>query len=343
MAFKVGGVVAVDDDNNLSAALDKYIVSDTLEFEVPKPFQFQGTTSGYSSGGNAASPASWSDVIDKFPFSTDTNAADVGNLSQGRNSVSGQSSTESGYTSGGAAPPATPPTLANTIDKFPFSADANATDVGDLSQARNGTAGQSSAASGYVSGGLSPVASPIRVNTIDKFPFSADANATDVGDLTQGRSSIPAGQSSTEYGYTSGGISGPPNIYETTIDKFPFSVDANATDVGDLTQGRSESGGQSSAESGYNSGGFFSPPSAYLNTIDKFPFAADANATDVGDLIQARAVGADQSSAESGYSSGGTAPSYNNTIDKFPFASDANATDVGDLTQSRRFAAGQQV
>ena len=39
---------------------------------------------------------------------------------------------------------------------------------------------------GYASGGQT-------VNTIDKFPFSADANATDVGDLTVARHS-PAGQ-----------------------------------------------------------------------------------------------------------------------------------------------------
>jgi hypothetical protein len=51
--------------------------------------------------------------------------------------VAGQSSTSSGYTSGGASP-----TLVNTIDKFPFAADGNATDVGDLTQSRHRAAGQ---------------------------------------------------------------------------------------------------------------------------------------------------------------------------------------------------------
>jgi hypothetical protein len=32
--------------------------------------------------------------------------------------------------------------ISNTIDKFPFSADTNASDVGDLTQARAGAAGQ---------------------------------------------------------------------------------------------------------------------------------------------------------------------------------------------------------
>ena len=42
----------------------------------------------------------------------------------------------SGYSSGGE------PGLVNTIDKFPFSADGNATDVCDLTQERYGLTGQ---------------------------------------------------------------------------------------------------------------------------------------------------------------------------------------------------------
>ena len=44
-----------------------------------------------------------------------------------------------GYSSGGL-PPAT--ATVDTIDKFPFASDANATDVGDLTVARYGATGQ---------------------------------------------------------------------------------------------------------------------------------------------------------------------------------------------------------
>ena len=50
----------------------------------------------------------------------------------------------------------------------------------------NGTTFQSSTASGYSSGGELAAAE----TTIDKFPFASDANATDVGDLTQARYSV---------------------------------------------------------------------------------------------------------------------------------------------------------
>ena len=50
------------------------------------------------------------------------------------------SNTTQGFRTGGAPPPGSTPDAAhNTIEKFPFSSDANATDVGDLTVARNGS------------------------------------------------------------------------------------------------------------------------------------------------------------------------------------------------------------
>ncbi len=287
MAYIIKGTTVISDAGAIDSAQSKIIANSSLALEEAIVYSpVQGSTSGYTSGGEIASL-----------------------------------------------------NYVNTIDKFPFAADGNATDVGDLTApARRAAAGQSSAESGYTSGGQSPI-----LNTIDKFPFAANANATDVGDLTQARAA-PAGQSSDVSGYTSGGVTGP--TYVNTIDKFPFAANANATDVGDLTQERVNVAGQSSDVSGYTSGGLdpgITPPPTLVNTIDKFPFATDANATDVGDLTQSRFGPAGQSSTESGYNSGGVLPAYANTIDKFSFAANANATDVGDLTQARLYAAGQQV
>ena len=235
----------------------------------------------------------------------------------------------SGYTSGGYSPP-----VSSTIDKFPFATNANATNVGGLTQARLGSVGQSSTVSGYTSGGTTATSPAVTVNTIDKFPFATDASASDVGDLTLIRRQM-SGQSSSVSGYTSGGQL-PSDVPQAklVIDKFPFATNGNATNVGNLTQGRYTTAGQSSTVSGYTSGG--TPPST--NTIDKFPFATDASASDVGDLTRTVNYATGQSSTVSGYTSGG---SSTNIIDKFPFATDANATDVGDLTVARETSAGQ--
>jgi hypothetical protein len=324
--YTVAGTQVFTEDAVRGSSIEFTSSQSTLQFTVSS--EFPGSVSGYTSGGAAVS--SIYDTIDKFPFSADANATDVGNLTQARYGSSGQSSSESGYTGGG-----TNSTFAvvNTIDKFPFAANANATDVGDLTVARETSGGQSSTVSGYTSGGADFDAFPfISYNTIDKFPFASNANATDVGDLLS--ATYGAGQSSAVSGYVT---------INLDISKFPFATDANATDVGDLSQSRFSGAGQSSTESGYASGGLV-PPS-YVNTIDKFPFSADANATDVGDLTQARGNTVGQSSTVSGYTSGGTlTPTTSSVvIDKFPFATDANATDVGDLTQARAYAAGQQV
>ena len=200
----------------------------------------QGSTSGYSSGGILSPPFTRLDTIDKFPFASDGNATDVGDLTVARSHPAGQSSTASGYSSGGFDPA---PAATNVIDKFPFASDGNATDVGDLTVVRNTLAGQSSTVSGYSSGGNNPGLSPAYIDVIDKFPFASDGNATDVGDLTLGRSNV-TGQSSTASGYTSGGFFGPPFARFDTIDKFPFASDGNASDVGDLTTVRTNAAGQ---------------------------------------------------------------------------------------------------
>jgi hypothetical protein len=292
---------------------------------------FQGTISGYTSGGY---PSGNSNVIDKFSFSTDANATDVGDLSVARRAgLGGQSSGESGYTSGGMSPASG--TVFNTIDKFPFAADGNATDVGDLTQARKKLAGQSSSENGYSSGGDSGPSVETKSNVIDKFPFASNANATDVGDLTDLRWGL-SGQSSTTHGYSSGGVP-PSNAAGNVIDKFPFASNANATDVGDLTSGRRDLAGQSSSTHGYATSG-------NNTTINKFSFASDGNATTVGSILPAGgqygSIG--QSSTTNGYSTGGSSV-YGSDIQKFSFAVDGNAADVASLTVGRYSGAGQQI
>ena len=127
-----------------------------------------------------------------------------------------------------------------SIEKFPFASDANGADVGDLTQGTYSGAGQSSATHGYTSGGTTTANNTGLHSVIYKYPFSSDANASDVADLTQGRYLLAGGQSSASHGYSSGGYY--PTTFNT-IDKFTFSADFKATDVGDLTQARYGTGG----------------------------------------------------------------------------------------------------
>ena len=327
MVYKLDAGTVIDAEGNLVVE-NLYVDTDS----VAQKTQAQGTVSGYISGGSPGNNTS--NIIEKYPFSTDANSTDVGDLTVGRQGGAGQSSDAFGYTSGGKI---NPPYVdnSNIIDKFPFSVDGNATDVGDLSQGRMEGAGTMSTSFGYTSGGW-----PGAIDIIDKFPFSVDGNATDVGDLTVARQYV-RGQSSTTHGYTSGG-GDPANV--NIIDKFPFSVDANASDVGDLLFALTSGTGHSSTTSGYYAGGPGPSFPEVRDIIQKFPFATDANATDVGDLLQLTRFASGQSSSANGYVVGGSPPpGGTNVIQKFPFATDANSADVGDITTSRTGMTGQQV
>ena len=293
------------------------------------PLPFQGSTSGYTSGGQG------SNVIDKYDYASDGDATNVGDLTTSRICV-GQSSANHGYSTGYASGGVT-----NTaVDKFPFASDftGNATDVGDLAVWLGLGAGQSSIANGfgYHTGGNLQVSPYAATNNIQKFSFATDGDGTDVSDLSLSRGTM-TGQSSSENGYTSGGIGAAgPSAREDVIDKFPFASDGDATEVGNFTIGRYGLSGQSSSTHGYSSGGFIT-----TNRIDKFSFASNGNASDVGDLTAGRyTYTAGTSSTASGYATG-----PNLLVDKFPFASDFNgtATDVLNLTVTRQYAAGQQI
>ena len=204
MSFKTASFTSVGNrglNPTISLSRTRRVENPVWNFTLP--YTFQGTVAGYTSGGrfSPVGQGEASDVIDKFPFATNANATDVGDLTavpgvgiagDGRRNVAGQSSDVSGYTSGGYNPSAGPPTATNIIDKFPFATDSNATNIGYLTSGGGaygtgfpGVAGQSSETHGYSSGGNIFVES-LR-NIIDRFSFASDGNATDVGDLTQAR------------------------------------------------------------------------------------------------------------------------------------------------------------
>lgn len=281
-------------------------------------YSFQGESFGYNISGEGPTSGN---VIDKFSFTSDANATDVGDLTQVRWAGAGQTSLTHGYFSGGISPASS-----DVIDKFPFSSDTNATDVGELPSSGSG-AGQSSSTHGYHT----------TSSTIYKFSFADESSTATVGSLSQNRGST-RGQNSDVYGYTSGGAD-----FFDTIDKFPFSSDTNATDVGELTIGGFKGGGtgQSSETYGYNTDNRNPSISPTSDVIEKFSFSSDANATDVGELSRATAYSIGTSSTNSGYASGGDGAQT--TIEKFPFASDTSATNIGNRTVGYGNGAGAQI
>lgn len=192
---------------------------------------------GYSSGGTG--PASV-DRIYKYAFSSNGDSIPVGNLTAPVMSASAQSSTTSGYVSGGyAIAPTTfdsnpAPYYKTKIDKFPFATDTNATTIGNLAAVRSRPFGGSSPTSGYVVAGSTTNSWSTSTTGISKFPFASDTNATvQSAVLTSGRYG-GGDASSTTNGYTAGGKAFPSVTSVGIIDKYSFVNDTNSSNIGNL-------------------------------------------------------------------------------------------------------------
>jgi len=335
----VAGQVGVETDTGKFKVGDGSTAWSALgyfEVAAAEAWSFQGENYGYASGGTSPTIRN---TIQKYSFTSDANATDVGDTILAIQLSTGQSSTESGYLSGG-----TTPGVKNTIEKFPFATDTNSTDIADLLAAKDTGTGHSSSENGYSAGGTAVPTPANGYNVIEKFPFATDANATDVGDLLSGYRAS-AGHSSPVSGYVSGGYSFPNNPVNV-IQKFSFATDANATDVGDLLSALVNSqAGSNSSTYGYVSGGYNSDATARINVIQKFSFETDGNSTDVGDLLATNQQMSATSSTSSGYVAGGLQgpPNvYTNVIQKFSFETDGNSTDVGNLVIAVRNSTSQQ-
>ena len=307
------------------------------------PYTRGGTQYAFFAGGLKHNPVnSTANTIERMAYASSSNCTDVGNLvAYNRYGMAPSSSTTHGYTMGGdrhtvgnsnsgSAP-------ANNIEKFQFAASSNATDIGDLTEAKasQGRGNLSSATFGYSAGGYVPALSG-RTTKLEKLSFSTDGNSTDIADMVRAVSSTQ-NCSAEIYGYTCGGYS---SGSHDTISKFSFSTDSNATDVGNILEVNNVGAGASGPDYGYIVGGHSGP---YQLKIQKFSYSSDGNSVEVGNLFSAAGnptnatdtgSATTSSSTTHGYRCGASGSSPLPTgIDRWSFSSDGNATDVGDVIQ----------
>ena len=280
----VSGGYSADDGNTFSNNIDRFSLLSDVEATqhgdlTAARYQSSGqssTTHGYTSGGNG-----WN-VIDKFTFASAGNATDVGDMPElNRKSTCGHSSSTHGYAAGGATRlPSTVTIDVIGINKFSFSSDGNAPQVATLTLARSQASGNSSSTHGYTAGGTADPGTSTDQTRIDKFTFASDSNATTVGTLAQ-RTVGVTGQSSSTDGYTTGGYSYTlsPAAASTEIDKWSFSSDGNATDVGDLQSAVSAITGISATTKGYSAG-----QGSTSKIIQYFSYSSNVSGTQVGNL-----------------------------------------------------------
>ena len=297
-----------------------------------------GSAYGYRQGG--LSP--YTNRIDKYSFTSDGNATDVGDLASNHAYMGSSSTNDHGYSMGGWPYAAT--------QKYSHTSDGNATAIPGLATNAYWCAGHTSDTNVYLSmfyNALTPTIGSSNWNDdIGKAPIASEdawSAVTTTWSNTIGGSTSQMAQSYTD-AYAAGGVSAYPvsNPAYDVIEKFPFASEGTTTDVGDLSTVRLQQSHNSYENNyGYSAGGRTNSPAAKTNVIEKYPFASSGNATDVGDLLGSTDTMGSTNSTASGYAHGGL-PSQN-VIQKFSFTSDGNATDVGDLLDSKYHTGGSQV
>ena len=137
------------------------------------------------------------------------------------------------------------------------------------------------------------------------------------------------------------------STYSANVDRYNISVQANATDFGDLTVARSHMNGIGGTTrlifvAGRNSGSNFN------NNIDYANPTSQSNFADFGDLSGAsKQYPATFGNSTRGISAGGEGPSqgapnyqYYDNMEYLTIATTGNTTDFGDLTEPTQVAAG---
>ena len=312
-------------------------------------WRYPGLTFGYLMGGNdALPPGTYNypiDDIEKYSMTSDTNSISVADLTVARNYPSeGNVSSTHGYCCGGhiyLAPGFTVGFHFNTVEKFQYSNDADATDVGDMTIVGSSMHNSASETHGYNAGGTPHGATyPNSGDVIEKFAYATDANSTNVADMFYAVSGV-VGCSSVTHGYAVGGSSNGAGANNTNmIQKWSMVTDADGTDVANLASRRLGRTGSSSLTHGYKPGGA-NLASAQTDEIEKFTFASDSNATSVGDLTAvSNASGSGASSEDNGYVASGM---WINIIEKYSHVTDGNSADVADVSSPRQESAGNHV
>jgi len=177
--------------------------------------------------------------------------------------------------------------------------------------------------------------------TIDYVNIQTTGNATDFGDLAQGKDFLAVSSSATRAiitGFETGGATA------NDIDKLDLTTTGNSADFGELTQNSQWGGGAVSNGTrgvhliGYGAG------VVVVNSMEYVTIASDGNATDFGDRSVATyaAMGQCMNSTTRGVFAGGALSdnTKQNVIDYITIASTGNATDFGDLSSATVGAGG---
>ena len=228
-------------------------------------------------GGGASAPTNKDDTIDYVTIATTANAIDFGNLTVARKFCVGTSSATRGLSVGGnEAPPSSPYPSVDVIDYTTIASAGNATDFGNLLEAKSGLAALSSPTRALFAGGYKFGWNAAATNDITYVEIATTGNSVDFGDLTVTKRYGEGCSNNTRGVFGCGSNPGLNN----TIDYVTIASTGNAVDFGDSIVNNNHYAGISNSIRGVWAG--LGTP-AIGNAIDFITIATTGNSQDFGD------------------------------------------------------------
>ena len=256
--------------NTDSAKMEIYNGEQWWNIDSTSPVEQSGGTRGILYCG--ATSGGRDNTIQFINISSTGNASDFGNLTIGRRSNGGCSSSTRGLFAGGVNPG-----TQSRIDYITIAATGNAVEFGDLSLGRTELAGCASPTRGIFAG-----RNPSN-NIIDYVTISTLGDAADFGDLTRRTSLYNSAPSNAVRGLFGGNFDS--STIVNTIDYITIATLGNALDFGDLTRVFNELASVASPTRGVWGGGYAPSKS---DIIDYVQIMSTGNAVDFGNLQVAR-------------------------------------------------------
>ena len=286
------------------------------------------TTGGYTGPGSTGNAA-----MDYFNIESAGNAADFGDLTDGRWGIAGGSSNTRGIWAGGDSPGDV-----NIMDYITISSTGNAADFGDIGTGgwRYGAPAANQTRMLICGGDKDP--HPNQMNPIMYVNIASLGNAVDSGgNLSNASQSHTTSCCNPTRGLICGGYT-PSDL--SNIDLVSISSMGNASDFGDLSAtANTEDGIISSSTRGLIK---ISKDGTNKSQVDTIQMATLGNSYHFGDLSTTRTAGSGCSSKIRGIFAGGrVTPAEGQTnIDYMAIATGGSGVDFGDLNYSSRAGSG---
>ena len=228
-------------------------------------------------------------VINFITFATQGDSQDFGDTLQAVGKRGGFNNSTRGVVGGGGQDAPSPYGTTNVTEFVTIQSTGNAQDFGDLTVARDRTAGAASPTRGVIFQGYS---SPSNQDVLDFFTTASTGNAVDFGDPT-GSNSMGDATSNNIKGLHIGG--GNPGV--TTLDEIIFSTTGNAIEFGDMPLGGRGGGGAADATRAVMGRGI---SDTNYNNLFFVTIATRGNAMDFGDLTIRKGMAATTSNTNGG-------------------------------------------